>query len=87
MSSESISGIKCKCGGRLRRSLTDVEFFGIDFGMMKTNVCTRCGAEYLEQEVMEEVEKVLKRRGFSVSKEGGRWPSRGTLWLSASLRI
>ena len=71
MSIESRSGIKCKCGGRMKKSLTDVEFFGIDFGMRKANVCTRCGTEYIEQEVMEEIEREVKRRGlFGLERRG-----------------
>ena len=71
MSSESISGVKCKCGGKLKRSFAEVEFFGIDFGLKQANVCTDCGSEYLPQEVMEEAEKEVKRRGlFGLEKRG-----------------
>jgi len=55
----------------MKKSLTEVEFFGIDFGMRKANVCTRCGTEYIEQEVMEEVEREVKRRGlFGLERRG-----------------
>ena len=71
MSSESISGVKCKCGGKLKSSYTEVEFFGIDFGLKRANVCTNCGSEYLPQEVMEEVESEVKKRGlFGLEKRG-----------------
>jgi hypothetical protein len=56
LSSENISGVKCKCGGKLKRSFVEIEFFGIDFGIKQANVCSKCGSEYLPQEVMEEVE-------------------------------
>ncbi len=71
MTSESVLGVRCKCGGRLKRSVTEVEFFGIDFGLKKANVCTDCGSEYLSQEVMEEVEAEVKRRGlFGLERRG-----------------
>jgi hypothetical protein len=72
LSSETISGVKCKCGGKLKRSFTEVEFFGIDFGMKQANVCTKCGTEYLPQEVMEEVETEVKKRGFFSLERRGR---------------
>lgn len=71
MTSESILGIRCKCGGRLKRSVTEVEFFGIDFGMKEADVCTKCGSEYLSQELMEEMEAEVKRRGlFGLERRG-----------------
>ena len=71
MSSESVSGVKCKCGGKLRRSFTEVEFFGIDFGLKPANVCADCGSEYLPQEVMQEVEAEVKKKGlFGLERRG-----------------
>lgn len=71
MTSETVSDIKCKCGGRLKRGATEVEFFGIDFGVRKADICTKCGAEYLSQELMEEVEAEIKRRGlFGLERRG-----------------
>ncbi len=71
MTSESILDIRCKCGGRLKRSVTEVEFFGIDFGMKEADVCTECGSEYLSQELMEELEaEVKKRRLFGLERRG-----------------
>ena len=64
--------IRCKCGGKLKRSLTEVEFFGIDFGVKKADVCTKCGSEYLSQEVMEELEEEIKRRGLYGLERMGR---------------
>ena len=59
----------CNCGGTLKRSHTNVEFFGIDFGMKACEVCTRCGSEYLSDEVLEEVEQeVKKKRLFGLEK-------------------
>ena len=55
--------IKCKCGGELKKSKIKVEFFGIDFGLRDGEVCRSCGAEYIDQEVMEEVELEVKNRG------------------------
>jgi len=71
LKTESMSGVKCKCGGRLKRGFTEVEFFGIDFGLRRADVCTKCGSEYLSQEVMEEVESEVKRRGlFGLERRG-----------------
>lgn len=70
-SSESVLGIRCKCGGKLKKSVTEVEFFGIDFGIKPANICTKCGSEYISQEVMEEIEAEVKRRGlFGLEKRG-----------------
>ena len=38
---------KCRCGGELKWSKVNVEFFGIDFGLKDAEVCTSCGSEYL----------------------------------------
>lgn len=65
------SDIRCKCGGKLKNGHTEVEFFGIDFGVRKAEVCTRCGAEYISQELMEELETEVKRRGlFGLERRG-----------------
>ena len=48
-----------------------MEFFGIDFGMKPAEVCTECGSEYLSQDVMEEVEAEVKKRGlFGLERRG-----------------
>ncbi len=71
MTSERILGIRCKCGGRLKRSVTEVEFFGIDFGTKEADVCTRCGSEYLSQELMEQIETEVRKRGlFGLERRG-----------------
>lgn len=71
MTSEQMMDIQCKCGGRLKKSLTEVEFFGIDFGLKDAEVCTECGSEYLSQEVMEELEAEVRKRGlFGLEKRG-----------------
>ena len=71
MTSESLSGVKCRCGGHLKRSFTEVEFFGINFGLKQANVCNQCGSEYLPQEVMEEIEmEVKKRKLFGLERRG-----------------
>lgn len=71
MTSESKLGIRCKCGGKLRKSVSEVEFFGIDFGIKPVNICTKCGSEYLSQEVMEEIEAQIKKRElFGLEKRG-----------------
>ena len=68
---------KCTCGGELKRSKVEVEFFGIDFGLKDAEVCSRCGSEYLDQETMKEIETIVKERNIfglerkiSVTKSG-----------------
>ena len=62
---------RCKCGGKLKSGHTEVEFFGIDFGIREAEICTRCGAEYISQELMEELEMEVKRRGlFGLERRG-----------------
>jgi len=66
-----VSRVKCKCGGKLKTGFAEVEFFGIDFGAKRVDVCSDCGSEYLSQEVMEEVEAEVKRRGlFGLERRG-----------------
>lgn len=52
----------CTCGGKLKKSHTAVEFFGIDFGIQLCEVCTRCHAEYLSDAVLGEIEQEVKRK-------------------------
>ena len=60
---------KCKCSGTLKQSRTQVEFFGIDFGIKNCEVCTKCSSEYLYDKVLEEVEQEVKRRSFQASQQ------------------
>ncbi len=68
---------KCTCGGELKRSRVEVEFFGINFGSKEAEVCTLCGSEYLDQDTMKEIETEVKKRNIfglerkvSVTKSG-----------------
>ncbi len=61
---EEILSYGCKCGGKLKSSQTEIEFFGIEFGLKPCEVCTKCGAEYIDQQVMKEIEKEVKKRGI-----------------------
>ena len=71
MTPAKTSVIRCKCGGKLKRGHTEVEFFGIDFGVREAEVCASCGAEYISQDLMEELESEVKRRGlFGLEKRG-----------------
>ena len=64
-------GVRCRCGGRLEERASEVEFFGIDFGVRKVEVCADCGTEYLSQETMEEVEAEVRERGlFGLERRG-----------------
>ena len=74
---EKILPYKCKCGGILKTSHTEVEFFGIDFGIHDCEVCTKCNSEYLSDEVMERIEEEAKKyklfgleKNISITKSG-----------------
>jgi len=61
---------KCNCGGNLKKTKVEVEFFGIDFGLKDAEVCMACGAEYLDQETLKEIEKEIKERKiFALEKK------------------
>ena len=67
---EKILSYKCNCGGILKKSHTQVEFFGIDFGIKECEVCTKCGSEYLSDEVLDEIEQeVKKKKLFGLEKQ------------------
>jgi hypothetical protein len=71
MTRAKTTGIRCKCGGKLKTGHTEVEFYGIDFGIKEAEICTRCGAEYISQGLMEELEAEVKRRGlFGLERRG-----------------
>ena len=62
---------KCGCGGSLKKTKVNVEFFGIDFGLRDAEVCMACGSEYLDQETLKEIEKEIKdRKIFALEKKG-----------------
>lgn len=67
---EEILSYTCNCGGTLKKSHTQVEFFGIDFGIKECEICTKCGSEYLNDKTLEEIEReVKKRKLFGLEKE------------------
>ena len=50
-------------------SQCEVEFFGIDFGIKKCEICKNCNAEYLDNETMRNIENDIKKRGvFGLEK-------------------
>lgn len=59
---ETIKDYPCSCGGTLKTTFCPVEFFGIDFGEQPGEVCTTCGAEYLDDATMERIEEEVKKR-------------------------
>src|SRR3989344_2903697 len=66
----SILPYPCNCGGKLKKAYTQVEFFGIDFGVRSCEVCSQCGSEYLNDETLQEIEKEVKKRGiFGLEKQ------------------
>ena len=92
--STEVEGVRCRCGGKLQERASEVEFFGIDFGVKKVESCTERGTEYLPQETMEEVEAEVRKRGLfglerrgKVSKrnEDAQSPTRCLLYLPPRL--
>ena len=60
----------CRCGGKMVRSLIHVEHLGIDFGLREGSICTKCGDEYISDDVWEEIERKLKKVGlFGLEKK------------------
>ena len=63
--------IKCNCGGELKKAFSEIEFYGISFGIREVEVCKECGTEYLSNEIMAEIEKEVKKRNlFGLQKDG-----------------
>ncbi len=48
----------------MKETLDEIEFFGIDFGIKKIEMCTKCGDTYISDEIYEEVEKKAKDLGL-----------------------
>jgi hypothetical protein len=61
---EKILPYKCRCGGTLKVSKCPVEFYGIDFGIKECEVCTKCGAEFLGDNVIGDIEAEIKKMGI-----------------------
>ena len=60
----------CRCGGKLVTAPIQVEYFGIDFGIREGHVCTKCGDEYLTEEVWQEIEDRAKGVGlFAIERK------------------
>ena len=67
---EEILPYPCNCGGTLKKSSTNVEFFGIDFGIRTCEICTKCGSEYLDDTILNEIEQEVKRKKvFGLEKQ------------------
>lgn len=52
----------CSCGGKLKKSFCNVEFYGMDFGERPCEVCTSCGSEFLDDNTLGEIEREVKKR-------------------------
>ena len=61
---EKVLPYNCRCGGKMKKSLCQVEFFGIDFGLRGCEVCTKCQSEYLDDQIMQEIENEVKRKNL-----------------------
>lgn len=60
----------CRCGGKLIEAPIHVEHLGIDFGIRTGHVCTKCGDEFLTDEVWQEIENTAKKSGlFGLEKK------------------
>ena len=78
----------CNCGGKLKKAYTQVEFFGIDFGVRPCEVCSQCGSEYLNDETLQEIEKEVKRRKlFGLEKQARITKSGNSLVIRISPEI
>lgn len=61
---------KCMCGGTLKKTQLPVEFFGIDFGLREGELCTNCNSEYLNDAILEIIEReVKKKKLFGLEKQ------------------
>jgi len=68
--SDKVLPYPCRCGGKLVKAPIQVEYFGIDFGIREGNVCTRCGDEFLTEEVWQEIEDRAKGLGiFAIERK------------------
>lgn len=61
----------------MKKAKAEVELFGLSFGIREIELCTKCGEEFISDEVMEEIEgraKELKlfgaERKVKVTKSG-----------------
>ncbi len=54
----------CRCSGKLVKAPIHIEYFGIDFGIREGHVCTKCGDEYLTDEIWQEIEDRAKEIGI-----------------------
>lgn len=61
---DKILPYRCRCGGKMKETLDEIEFFGINFGIKKIEICTKCGDKYISDEIYEEIEKKSKDLGL-----------------------
>ncbi|MBI5392870.1 hypothetical protein HZA96_03280 [Candidatus Woesearchaeota archaeon] len=67
---EEILDYPCSCGGKLKKSFCNVEFFSIDFGERACEVCNSCGSEFLDDATLGEIEtEVKKRKIFGLERQ------------------
>ncbi|MBI5253886.1 MAG: hypothetical protein HY930_05775 [Euryarchaeota archaeon] len=69
MKEEKVLPYPCRCGGRLVKVPMHVEYFGIDFGIREGHMCTKCGDEYLTDEIWQEIEDKAKGLEFLALRE------------------
>lgn len=61
---EKLLPYRCLCGGRMKESVAHIEQLGIDFGLRPVEVCTKCGEEYVSNDVMIEIENECRKMGL-----------------------
>ena len=60
----------CRCGGKLVKTPISIEYFGFDFGIREGHVCTKCGDEYITDEIWQEIEEKAREIGlFGLEKK------------------
>jgi len=48
----------------MKETLDEVEFFGINFGIKKIEMCTKCESKYISDDIYKEVEEKAKELGL-----------------------
>lgn len=61
MKNKKVLPYPCRCGGKLVKAQIHIEYFGIDFGIKEGHTCTKCGDEYLTDEIWQEIEDKAKK--------------------------
>lgn len=55
---------KCECGGKIIRKKMDYLLLGENLGRFETMLCQKCKERYYNEEVMDKIDIVAKKRGL-----------------------